>query len=118
MEPSIPFHAVVGAVDDDDTTNEKFRTPDLLLEINNVTSKLESKNHSVETFEANAEVMLTQTTGLNNKCISEFLKRCNYRHKSNHSVSNCVRKQHEDEERNRNSYSRSKSLAKSFNQHF
>ena len=32
MEPSIPFHTLVGFVDAGDITNEKFRTVDLTLE--------------------------------------------------------------------------------------
>ena len=41
-----------------------------------------------------------------------------YCHKINHSVSNCFRKQREDEERKQTSYSRSKSPVQSINQHF
>ena len=43
MEPSIPLHALVKLVDAEDSTNEKNRPLDLLLEIINVTSELESQ---------------------------------------------------------------------------
>ena len=99
MEPSIPFHTLVKVVVAKDITNEKIRTLDLTLEFNIVTSKLESKNLSAKTFDPNLEVMFTQTTHPNNKSKAQFGKYCNYCHKSNHSVSNCSRKQREDEER-------------------
>ena len=44
MEPSILFHTLVNLFDAEDVTNEMFRTLDLPLEINTVTSKLESQN--------------------------------------------------------------------------
>ena len=48
MEPSFPFHTLVKLVDAEDLMNEKIRTSDLQLEINNVTSKIESQNLSAE----------------------------------------------------------------------
>ena len=91
---------------------------DLALEVNNVTSKLQSQNLSAETCDTNAEVMFTQTTVPKNDSKPQFRKNCNYCHKSNHSVSNCFRKQREGEDRRRNSYSRSKPPVESFNQYF
>ena len=40
LEPSIPFHTLVKLVDAEDIANDKIRTHDLALEINNVTKQL------------------------------------------------------------------------------
>ena len=94
-------------------------TLDLPLKIIIVTTKLESQNLSAEIYDPNAEVMFAQTTDPNEKKSKpQIRKYCNYCHKLNHFVPNCFRKQREDEERKRNSYSRSESPAKSFNQYF
>ena len=111
MEPSIQLHTLAKFVDDEDNTNENFRTLDLPLEINNVTSKLESQSLSAATYDSNPEVMVTQTTGPNIKNKFRSRKDCNKCHKSNQSVSNSFRKQGEEEERKRTSFSRSKSPA-------
>ena len=117
MEPSIPFHTAVFLVDAEDFTNEEAQTLDLPLEINNVTSKLEFQNLSAEFYDANLEVMFSQTTDPNNRNKPAFRKYCKYCHKSNQSFSICFCKEREDE-RKQISYFRSKSLAKFFNQWF
>ena len=50
MEPSNPFHTLGQPVDAEVITDEKNRTPDLPLEINEVTSKLKSQMSSSETL--------------------------------------------------------------------
>ena len=80
MEPFIPFHTLVKLGDAEDITNEKSRTLDLSLEINNATSKLESQNLSAEIYDPHPEVTLTQTDHPNLKCKLRFRKNCNYCH--------------------------------------
>ena len=43
LEPSIPFHTLVKLVDADDIENEKFRTHDLTLAVNNITKQLQTQ---------------------------------------------------------------------------
>ena len=43
LEPSIPFHTLVKLVDAEDIANDKIRTHDLALEINNITKKLNTQ---------------------------------------------------------------------------
>ena len=62
--------------------------------------------------------MFTQTTNPVTKSKPQFLKNCSYYHESNHFVSNCFRKQRDDEDRKRKSYSRLKSPVKPINQNF
>ena len=62
--------------------------------------------------------MFTQTTDPNNESKPQFRKNCNYCSKSNHSVSNCFRKQREDKQRKQNCCSRSKASVKSIHQYF
>ena len=116
-ELSFPFHTLVKLVDAEGFTNENIRTLDLPLEVNNVTSKLESQELSAEKFVSNLEMMLTQTTDPTNESKPQFRKYCKYCRLYHQSVSNFFREQHEDEERRRDFYSRSKSLVKSFNQY-
>ena len=107
MEHPIPFHTLVEFVEAEDDTNEKNRTLDLSPVIIKVSSKLEFQNLSVKTF--------TKATDPNNESKPHFRKFCTYCHKSNHSVSNCFRKQREDAGRKQNkSFSRSKSFVMSF----
>ena len=42
LEPAIPFHTLVKLVDAEDIANDKIRTHDLALEINNITNKLQT----------------------------------------------------------------------------
>ena len=64
---------------------------DLPLEVNSLTSKLSS--HNLKSEDLSPEVMFTQNKDPNNKSKPQFRKYCNYCHKSNHSISNCFRKQ-------------------------
>ena len=50
MEPSTPFHKLVKNVDAKDNANEKIHVLDVPRENNNVTSILESRNLSAETY--------------------------------------------------------------------
>ena len=118
MEPSIPFHALVKLVDAEHTTNEKVRTRVPPLKILKVISKLESQNLSAETFDSNPETLNTQGIDPNTWNKPHFWKYSNYCHESNHSVSNCFRKQREVEEMKRNSHSLLKSIVKSNDQYF
>ena len=43
LEPSIPFHTLVKLVDAEDIANDKIRTHDLALEINNITKQLNTQ---------------------------------------------------------------------------
>ena len=43
LEPSIPFHTLVKRVDAEDIANDKIRTHDLALEINNITKQLNTQ---------------------------------------------------------------------------
>ena len=42
LEPSIPFHTLVKLVDAEVKTNDKIRTHDLALEVNNVSKQLQT----------------------------------------------------------------------------
>ena len=42
LEPSIPFHTLVKLVDAEDIANDKNRTHDLTLEVNNITKQLQN----------------------------------------------------------------------------
>ena len=43
LEPSIPFHTLVKLVDAEDIANDKIRTPDLALEVNNITKQVQTQ---------------------------------------------------------------------------
>ena len=43
LEPSIPFHTLVKLVDAEDIANDKIRTHDLALEVNNITKQLQTQ---------------------------------------------------------------------------
>ena len=43
LEPSIPFHTLIKLVDADDIANNKIRTHDLALELNNITNQLQTQ---------------------------------------------------------------------------
>ena len=67
MENCVSIHDLVKLVDAEDLTNEKIRTFDLPLENNIVTSKLESRNLFAAIFDANPEMIFTQTTYRNSR---------------------------------------------------
>ena len=64
LEPSIPFHTLVKLVDAEDIANDKIRTHDLTLEVNNITKQLQTQSlHSQQSD----QVMDTQPRDPNNK---------------------------------------------------
>ena len=57
LEPSIPFHTLVKLVDAEDIANDKIRTHDLALEINNITKQL---NTQIVEPSSQEQLMFTQ----------------------------------------------------------
>ena len=114
LEPSVPFHTLVKLVDAEDIANDKIRTHDLALEINNITKQLNTQtlDHSSQ-----EQLMYTQPKDPNNKNKPAYKKYCSYCHRTNHSISACFKKQRDDEDK-REAYARSKSPQKSFVQYF
>ena len=114
LEPSIPFHTLVKLVDAEDIANDKIRTHDLTLEVNNITKQLQTNTLDSQQSD---QRMFTQPRDPNNKTKPAYKKYCSYCHRTNHSISACFKKQRDDEDR-RDAYSRSKSPQKSFVQYF
>ena len=114
LEPSIPFHTLVKLVDAEDIANDKIRTHDLALEINNITKQLNTQTLDHPSQE---QLMYTQPKDPNNKNKPAYKKYCSYCHRTNHSISACFKKQRDDEDK-REAYARSKSPQKSFVQYF
>ena len=114
LEPSIPFHTLVKLVDAEDIANDKIRTHDLALEINNITKQLNTQtlDHSSQ-----EQLMYTQPKDPNNKNEPAYKKYCSYCHRTKHSISACFKKQRDDGDK-REAYARSKSPQKSFVQYF
>ena len=114
LEPSIPFHTLVKLVDAEDFANDKIRTHDHALEINNITKQL-----NTQTFDPSSQeqLLFTQPKDPNNKNKPAYTKYCSYCHRTNHSISACFKKQRDDEDK-REAYARSKSPQKSFVQYF
>ena len=102
MEPSIPLHTLVKLVDAEYIRKKKVRTFDLSVEINDVTSKVKSRNLSSEYYDSKPGVLSTQSNDPNNKSEPQIRKCCKCFYRANDSVSNCLRKRREDEERKRN----------------
>ena len=75
LEPSIPFHTLVKLVDAEDIANDKIRTQDLALEINNITKQLNTQtlDHSSQ-----EQLMYTQHKDPNNKNRPAYKKYCSY----------------------------------------
>ena len=63
LEPSIPFHTLVKLVDAKDIANDKFRTHDLALEVNNITKQLHAQTLEPSSQE---QLMFTQPKDPNN----------------------------------------------------
>ena len=114
LEPSIPFHTFIKLVDAEDIANDKIRTHDLALEINNITKQLNTQTLDHPSQE---QLMYTQPKDPNNKNKPAYKKYCSYCHRTNHSISACFKKQRDDEDK-REAYARSKSPQKSFVQYF
>ena len=64
LELSIPFHTLVKLVDAEDIANDKIRTHDLALEINNITKQLNTQTLDPSSQE---QLMFTQPKDPNNK---------------------------------------------------
>ena len=64
LEPSIPFQTLVKLVDAEDFANDKIRTHDLTLEINNSTKQLNTQTLEPSSPE---QLMFTQSKNPNNK---------------------------------------------------
>ena len=64
LEPSIPFHTLVKLVDAEDIANDKIRTHDLALGINNITKQLNTQTLDPSSQE---QLMFTQPKDPNNK---------------------------------------------------
>ena len=114
LEPSIPFHTLVKLVDAEDIANDKIRTHDLTLEVNNISKQLQTQTLDSQQSD---QVMFTQQRDPNNKTIPAYKKYCYYCHRTNHSISTCFKKQRDVEDK-RDNYARSKSPQKSFVQYF
>ena len=100
-------------VDAEDIANDKIRTHDLALEVNNIAKQLQTQSlHSQQSD----QVMFTQPRDPNNKTKPAYKKYCSYCHRTNHSISTCSKKQRDDEDK-RDTYARSKSPQKSFVQY-
>ena len=99
-EPSNPFQTLVKLVDAEDVTDEKIRLLDLSLENKKVTSKLEVSTLPFKTYDPYTEIMFTRTidpkkeTPVSEKNVIIVINPI--------TVSNCFRKQREDEEKKRN----------------
>ena len=113
LEPSIPFHTLIRHVDSEDIANEKKRTNDLALEINNVSIEDNINNKEPELDHK----MVTQSGDPNNKSKPAYKKYCSYCHKNNHGISNCYQKQR-DEEYQEYKNQRSRTPQQSFVQYF
>ena len=114
LEPSIPFHTLVKLVDAEDIANDKIRTHDLALEINNMTKQLNTQTLEPSSQE---QLMFTQPKDPNNKIKPAYKKYCSYCHRTNHFISACFKKQRDDEDK-RDAFARSISRSKSFAQYF
>ena len=84
LEPSIPFHILVKLVDAEDIANDKIRTHDLTLKVNNITKQLQTQTLDPQQSE---QVLCTQPRDPNNKTKPAYKKYCSYCHRTNHSIS-------------------------------
>ena len=68
--------------------NDRIRTHDLTLEVNNLTNELQS-----QTIEQQPEqLMFTQSKDPNNKTKPAYKKYCSYCTRTNHSILSCFQK--------------------------
>ena len=114
LEPSIPFHTLIKLVDAEDIANDKIRTHDLALEVNNITKQLHTQTLEPSSHE---QLTFTQPKDPNNKNTPAYKKYCSFCHRTNYSISACFKKQRDDEDK-RDAYARSRSPQKSFVQYF
>ena len=86
MEPPIPCQKLVKLVDAEDIANDKIRTHDLTLEVNNITKQLQTQTLASQQSD---QVMLTQPRDPNNKTKPAYKKYCSYCHRTNYAISAC-----------------------------
>ena len=96
LKPSIPFHTLVKFVDAEDIANDKIRTHDLALEVNNITKQLQTQTLDSSNPQ---QLMFTQPRDPNNKNKPAYKKYCCYCHRANHSLSACFKKQRDKDEK-------------------
>ena len=63
LEPSIPFHTLVKLVDAEDLANDKYKTHDLALQVNNIKNQLQTQTLDSSQQE---QLMFTQPRDPNN----------------------------------------------------
>ena len=114
LASSIPFHTLVKLVHAEDIANDKIRTHDLALEVNNNTKHLQTQTLEPSSQE---QLMHTQPKVPNNKNKPANKQYCSISHRTNHFISACFKKQRDDEDK-RDAYARSKAPQKSFVQNF
>ena len=114
LEPLTPFHTLVKLVDAEDIANDKIRTHDLALEVNNITKQLQTQTLDSSNQE---QLMFTQPRDPNIKNKPANEKYCSHYQRTNDSSSACLKKQRDDNDK-REAYARSKSPQKSFVQYF
>ena len=72
-ESSNPLHTLVKLIDDEDITNDKIRTHDRALEVNNITKQLQTSNFDSSQQE---QLMFTQSRDTNNKNEPAYKQYC------------------------------------------
>ena len=98
LESSIPFHTLVKLIDAKAIANDKFKTHDLALELNNITNQLQ--NQTLDSSQQE-QLMFTQPRDHNKKNKPAYKKPCSYCHRTYHSISACFEKQRDDEDKKR-----------------
>ena len=88
LEPSIAFHTLVKLLDAEDIANDKIRTHDLALEVNNITKQLQTQTLEPSSQE---QLMFTQPKDPNNKNKPAYKKFCSYCNRTKHSISACFK---------------------------
>ena len=96
LEPSIPFQTLVQLVDAENIANDKIRTHDLTVEVNNITKQLQTQTLDSQQSD---QVLFTQPRDPNSKTKLACEKYCSYCHRTNHSISASFKKQRDNEDR-------------------
>ena len=89
LEPSIFFHSLVNMVDSEDIKLEKIKTPELCLEINNLSNTFQQNTTIQDTPPEPPQI---HPVDPNNKSKPQFKKFCSFCHQNNHSVSTRFRR--------------------------
>ena len=92
LEPSIPFHTLVKLNDAEDIADNKIKTHDLALELNNTTNQIQTQTLDSSQQEL---LMFTQPRDPNNKNKSAYKKYCSYCHRTKITLSLLVSKNNE-----------------------